>query len=146
MGVSPDQTSQCETASSSQSAMLFTGLYLIAFGTGGIKAALPALGADQFDRNDPKEAPKLASFFNWFMFSLTVGSIIGVTFIVYISTNVGWDWSLGVCFLAVLFGVFFVCMGKSLYRNNVPESSPIVRILQVKNIQYWFFQAKKIGL
>ncbi|TXG52333.1 hypothetical protein EZV62_021502 [Acer yangbiense] len=131
VGVAPDQMSQCEAADSSQTAMLFAGLYLIAFGTGGIKAALPALGADQFDANDPKEAPKLSSFFNWFLFSLTIGAIIGVTFIIYISTNVGWDWSLGVCFLAVLFAVVCVTMGKSLYRNNVPKGSPILRILQV---------------
>ncbi|KAL5844968.1 hypothetical protein ACOSQ4_010926 [Xanthoceras sorbifolium] len=131
IGVAPDQMNQCEAATSSQAAMLFTGLYLIAFGTGGIKAALPALGADQFDANDPKEAAKLSSFFNWFLFSVTIGAIIGVTFVIYISTNVGWDWSLGVCFLAVLFAIVFVSMGKSLYRNNVPKGSPILRILQV---------------
>ncbi|KAK2660408.1 hypothetical protein Ddye_006941 [Dipteronia dyeriana] len=131
IGVAPDRMSQCEAADSYQTAMLFAGLYLIAIGTGGVKAALPALGADQFDANDPKEAPKLSSFFNWFLLSLTFGAMIGVTFIVYISTNVGWDWSLGACFLAVLLAVVFATMGKSFYRNNVPKNSPVLRILQV---------------
>ncbi|CAK7347612.1 unnamed protein product [Dovyalis caffra] len=120
-GLSPDQ---CEAADRSQSARLFTGLYLIAFGTSGVKAALPSLGADQFDENDPEEASQLSSFFNWFLFSLTSGAIIGVTIIVWISTNQGWDFGLGVCAIAVLVAIIFVSMGKSLYRNNVPKGSP----------------------
>lgn len=122
---------QCDDADGTQVAILFTGLYLFACGTGGVKAALPSLGADQFDERDPKEAAKFSSFFNWFLFSLTVGSIIGVTFIVWISTNQGWDWSFGVCTIAVLFATVFVIMGKSLYQHNVPKGSPIIRILQV---------------
>ncbi|GKV04708.1 hypothetical protein SLEP1_g16825 [Rubroshorea leprosula] len=125
------QMNQCEAADSNQAAMLFTGLYLVALATGGIKAALPSLGADQFDSKDPKEAAKLSSFFNWFLFSLVTGGIIGVTFVVWISSNQGWDWSFGICTVAIMFAVVFVCMGKSLYRNSVPKGSPIVRILQV---------------
>lgn len=125
---------QCETANGSQVAILFTGLYLVAFGTSGVKAALPSLGADQFDERDPKEAVLLASFFNWFVFSLTIGAMFGVTFIVWIGDNQGWDWSFGVCTVAVLFAILFLCMGKSIYRNNVPKGSPILRILQVSGI------------
>ncbi|KAI4321542.1 hypothetical protein MLD38_034910 [Melastoma candidum] len=130
-GVAPDEMYKCEHATSGQVGMLFTGMYLIALGTGGVKAALPSLGADQFDIKDPKEANQLSSFFNWFLFSLTVGAAIGVTFLVYISTYQGWDWSFGLCTIAVLSSVVFVSMGKSLYRNNTPKGSPIVRIFQV---------------
>lgn len=122
---------QCDTASTPQVALLFSGLYLVALGTGGVKAALPALGADQFDERDPKEAMYLSSFFNWFLFSLTIGASIGVTFVVWISSNQGWDWSFGVCTIALFFAIAFVYMGKSSYRNNVPGGSPILRILQV---------------
>ncbi|KAF7817531.1 protein NRT1/ PTR FAMILY 4.5-like [Senna tora] len=125
------QMSQCEGANGGQAAILYTGLYLIALGTGGIKAALPALGADQFDEKDPKEAAQLSSFFNWFLLSLTVGAIVGVTFIVWISTNQGWDWSFLICTIGVLLALVFVCMGKSLYRHNVPKGSPLLRIIQV---------------
>lgn len=132
--VSPDQRNQlCENASTGQLAILYGGIYLIALGTSGVKAALPALGADQFDEKDPKEASQLSSFFNWFMFSLTIGAIFGVTFVVWISTNKGWDWAFGVCTIAVLFAAVFVCMGKSLYRHNIPKESPLLRFLQVCN-------------
>ncbi|XP_059637607.1 protein NRT1/ PTR FAMILY 4.5-like [Cornus florida] len=130
-GVAPSKMNQCEAADSSQAAILFTGLYLVALGTGGVKAALPSLGADQFDQRDPKEASLLSSFFNWFLFSLITGAIFGVTFVVWISDNQGWDWAFGVCTIAVLVAILFLFMGKSLYRNNVPKGSPIVRILQV---------------
>ena len=126
-----DVLHQCEGASKGQEAILYGGLYLVALGTGGIKAALPALGADQFDERDPKEARQLSSFFNWFLFSLTIGAIIGVTIVVWINTNKGWDWGLGVCLMAVFFGVVFVSLGKSFYRNNVPKGSPLLRFLRV---------------
>ncbi|KAL9396620.1 hypothetical protein Peur_010873 [Populus x canadensis] len=127
-GVSPDQ---CEGADGSQAAILFAGLYLIAFGTSGVKASLPSLGADQFDENDPKEASQLSSFFNWFLFSITIGAILGVTIIVWISTNQGWDLGFGVCAIAVLLAIIFASMGKSLYRNNVPKGSPLTSFAQV---------------
>ncbi|KAL7605133.1 hypothetical protein Lser_V15G18876 [Lactuca serriola] len=124
--------SECEPAGSGQEAILFTGLYLIAFGSSGIKGALPSLGADQFDERDPKEAESLASFFNWFLFSVTTGAIFGVTFVVWISSNQGWDWGFTVCSIAVLVAALFLLMGKSTYRSYVPKGeSPILRILKV---------------
>lgn len=130
---------QCKPAAGSQAAILYTGLYLVALGTSGIKAALPALGADQFDDNDPKEASQLSSFFNWFLFSLTTGAIVGVTVIVWISTNQGWYWSFTVCTIAVLFSILSICMGKSLYRNNTPKGSPLIRIIQVNKMTFILF-------
>ncbi|RDX63083.1 Protein NRT1/ PTR FAMILY 4.5, partial [Mucuna pruriens] len=130
-GVAASQMGECKGASGGQAAILYTGLYLIALGTGGIKAALPALGADQFDEKDPKEAAQLSSFFNWFLFSLTIGAIVGVTFIVWIGANLGWDWSFTVCTITILFAILSICMGKSLYRNNTPKGSPLFRIIQV---------------
>ncbi|KAJ9567543.1 hypothetical protein OSB04_003509 [Centaurea solstitialis] len=127
----PILVNQCQPAESGQEAILFTGLYLVAFGTSGIKAALPSLGADQFDERDPKEAESLASFFNWYLFSITTGAIFGVTFVVWISSNQGWDWGFSVCSIAVLVAALFLLMGKSMYRNYVPQGSPILRILQV---------------
>ncbi|CAK8561403.1 unnamed protein product [Lathyrus sativus] len=139
---------QCKPVVGSQVAILYTGLYLVALGTSGIKAVLPALGADQFDDKDPKEASQLSSFFNWFLFSLTTGAIVGVTVIVWISTNQGWYWSFIVCTIAVLFSILFICMGKSLYRNNTPKGSPLIRIIQVNKVTiivfYFFYMIQNV--
>ncbi|KAM6544145.1 hypothetical protein CsatB_008592 [Cannabis sativa] len=121
-------THQCEGASAGEAAILYTGLYLMALGTGGVKAALPALGADQFD---PKKAKQLSSYFNWFIFSLTIGSILGVTLVVWISTDKGWDWAFAVCAIALLLSIFFISLGNPFYRNNLPKGSPLLRFLRV---------------
>ncbi|XP_016498289.1 protein NRT1/ PTR FAMILY 4.5 isoform X1 [Nicotiana tabacum] len=113
-------------------ALLFYGsLCLLALGTGGVRGALPALGADQFDQNDPNEAKALGRYFNWLLLSSVSGSAIGVTVIVWVSTNKGW-WigfliSLGATFLGFLIFLF----GKPFYRLQVPAESPLTRILQV---------------
>ncbi|CAN1273816.1 Protein NRT1/ PTR FAMILY 4.3 [Linum perenne] len=122
---------QCDSATSGQSAILYTGLYLVAFGSGGIRAALVALGADQFDPKDPKEAPKVSNFFNWFFFSTTVGAIVGVTLIVWIRENKGWNLGFGVSTLAVFLSVILFSIGKPYYRIIPPTGSPFLRIAQV---------------
>ncbi|CAI0558510.1 unnamed protein product [Linum tenue] len=122
---------RCESATSGQSAVLYIGLYLIALGAGGVRAALPALGADQFDPKDPEEAPKLSNFFNWFFFSLTTGAIVGVTLIVWVGENKGWDLAFGISALAVLLAVSVLILGKRFYRITAPAGSPFVRIAQV---------------
>ncbi|CAI9284385.1 unnamed protein product [Lactuca saligna] len=45
----------CPPATPSQYLFFFSGLYLIALGTGGIKPCVSSFGADQFDDTDPKE-------------------------------------------------------------------------------------------
>ncbi|KAK6115895.1 hypothetical protein DH2020_008164 [Rehmannia glutinosa] len=111
--------------------MLFTSLYLVALGSGAIKAALPSLGADQFDQNDSNEASSLSSYFNWYFFSVNIGAILGLTFVVWINTNTGWDWAFGVCAIAVVMALLVLSVGRSSYRHNVPKGSPLTRILQV---------------
>ncbi|KAK8642491.1 hypothetical protein V6N13_011833 [Hibiscus sabdariffa] len=127
-----DISKPCEAASSGQETILYTGLYLVALGTSGVKAALPLLGADQFDGKDPKEAVQLSSYFNWYTFSQMCGAITGVTFLVWISSNYGWDWAFGICSVAVLLAIVLVSIGKPFYRDNSPKGSlAIIRILQV---------------
>ncbi|XP_015167544.1 protein NRT1/ PTR FAMILY 4.5-like [Solanum tuberosum] len=125
------QNNLCESANRGQLTLLYGGVYLIALGNSGVKAALPSLGADQFDEKDPKGAAKLSSYFNWLLFYSTVGAILGVTVLVWISDNQGWDWSFGVCSVAVGLSILLLTMGKQFYRCNVPKGSPLMRISQV---------------
>ncbi|KAL0745217.1 hypothetical protein Bca101_102294 [Brassica carinata] len=62
-----------ETPSTLQATILFTGLYAMAFGAGGIKASLPTHGGDQLDRRNPR---LISRFFNWFYFSICCGCIL----------------------------------------------------------------------
>ncbi|KAG8369007.1 hypothetical protein BUALT_Bualt15G0105400 [Buddleja alternifolia] len=116
------------------SVYFYTSLCLLALGVGGFRGALPALGADQFDAKDPKEAKGLASYFNWLLLSTVSGASIGVTVIVWVATNKNnHNWWKG--FLITTVGAFvgFVifAFGKPFYRLEVPKDSPLIRVAQV---------------
>ncbi|KAK4347399.1 hypothetical protein RND71_033738 [Anisodus tanguticus] len=112
--------------------LLYTSVYLTAVGAGGIRGCIPALGADQFEQNDPKESTKnISSFFNWFLLSITIGASIGVTIVVWVSTNVGWDKGFIISMVCCFAGLCFVSMGKPFYRVRVPGESSLLSVLQV---------------
>jgi peptide/histidine transporter 3/4 len=71
--------------------LFYASIGLVGLGGGGIRGSVPALGADQFDYKNPEERKYIATFFNWFLLSITIGHSIGVTFVVYVSSNVGWE-------------------------------------------------------
>lgn len=115
--------------------LLYTSVYLMALGAGGIRGCIPALGADQLEQDDPKQSSKnISSFFNWFLFSITIGASIGVTVVVWVSTNVGWDKGFIISIVCCFVGLCIVSMGKPFYRVRVPGDSPLLSVLQVRNV------------
>ncbi|XP_051128823.1 protein NRT1/ PTR FAMILY 4.5 isoform X2 [Andrographis paniculata] len=127
-----DPNSGCEPVGGANAAFLFTALYLVALGSGGVKAALPAHGADQFDENDPIEATQKSSYFNWILVSAMIGNLIGVTAIVYIQYNRGWDVAFGVCALSMLAGIGILVAGLPWYRiHAVNGSNVLLEIISV---------------
>ncbi|KVH94674.1 Major facilitator superfamily domain, general substrate transporter, partial [Cynara cardunculus var. scolymus] len=118
-------------ATSTQTAVTFLALYLVALGTGGIKPCVSSYGADQFDDADEREKKHKSSFFNWFYFSINIGALIASSVLVWIQDNVGWGWGFGIpaVAMAIAIGSFF--FGTRLYRNQKPSGSPLTRIAQV---------------
>ncbi|KAK9041731.1 hypothetical protein V6N11_016821 [Hibiscus sabdariffa] len=114
--------------------MLYASLGLLALGSGGLKGALPALGGEQFDHKDPKEAKALARFFNWLLLSTTLGAAVGVTGIVYLSTEKHkWYWGFFISTVATFIGFIILALGKPFYHLRQPTiaNSPFMRIAQV---------------
>ncbi|XXG65365.1 hypothetical protein AAC387_Pa05g3083 [Persea americana] len=126
-----DPTANCPHASGRKSNILFVGLYLTALGSGGLKATLPTLGADQFDDKDPKERKLISSFFNFYLFSLCVGSSLGVIFLVWLQDNKGWDIALTISSSSILLGLLVIALGYKTYRNRIPTGSPFTKIIRV---------------
>ncbi|KAF3622049.1 Protein NRT1/ PTR FAMILY 4.6 [Capsicum annuum] len=81
---------KCEQVHGAQAAMLFIGLYLVALGVGGIKGSLPPHGAEQFDETTPQGRKQRSTFFNYFVFCLSFGGLIAVTFVLWVEDNKGW--------------------------------------------------------
>ena len=74
-------------ANTLQLSVFYVALYVVAFGTGGIKPNVSAFGADQFDDKVKRERLDKQSFFNWFYFFINVGSLIACTLIVWIQAR-----------------------------------------------------------
>ncbi|XP_055808857.1 protein NRT1/ PTR FAMILY 4.5-like [Solanum dulcamara] len=110
--------------------LFYVSVCLLALGTGGVRGALPALGADQFDENNSKGA--VGKYFNWLLLSSVSGSAIGVTIIVWVSTNKGWWLGFLISFATTFIGFIIFVFGKPFYRLQLPaQTPPLTRILQV---------------
>ena len=69
--------------------------------------------------------------FNWFTFGISFGGFMGLIFIVWLENYKGWDIGLGLSAILILLGLLVFAAGLPFYRNQVPEGSPLTRILQV---------------
>lgn len=115
--------------SHTQAAILYTGLYAMATGVGGVKAALPAHGADQLDHSNQR---LISAFFNWFFFSLCAGGLVAATVMVWIEENRGWNCSFKISAVALGLALCIFTIGFPIYRYKRPSGSPITRIFKVK--------------
>lgn len=124
--------SPCHSVTSGQAALLFGGLYLTALGIGGIKGSLPPHGAEQFDADTIQGRKARSTFFNYFVFCLSCGALIAVTFVVWVEDNKGWQWGFGISTIAILLSVPVFLTGSSCYRNKIPTGSPLTTIAKVQ--------------
>nr|CAB3495073.1 unnamed protein product [Digitaria exilis] len=109
----------------------YMGLYLVALGNGGIKPCTPALGADQFDTNDPVERVTKGSFFNWYYFSVNIGSLLSATVLVWVQDSIGWGIGFAIPTMLMVSGLAVFVTGRKVYRYQKVGGSPLTRILQV---------------
>lgn len=127
----PEPCGKTSCIHGSKALLFYASISLVGLGGGGIRGSVPALGADQFDYKDPNEHKQLASFFNWFLLSLTGGATIGVSFVVYVSTEVGWDIGFIISIICASIGLVIIVLGKPFYRVRVPGESPLLKVLEV---------------
>jgi peptide/histidine transporter 3/4 len=118
-------------SSTKSMAALYVALFTIALGTGGIKANNSTFGADQFDDENPRDQLEKRSFFNWFYFSINVGSLIASTVIVYVQENISWAIGFAVPAAAMLGAIVVLMAGQSRYKHVQPSDSPLERIVHV---------------
>lgn len=124
-------TANCEPATTLQLGAFFGGLYILALGTGGTKPNISTIGADQFDDFDPKERTHKLSFFNWWLFSIFVGTLFANTFLVYLQDNVGWTIGYGIPTLGLIISVVIFLVGTPYYRHKLPQGSPFTKMAKV---------------
>ncbi|KAJ1424019.1 Proton-dependent oligopeptide transporter family [Sesbania bispinosa] len=121
----------CKKASTLQLAMFYGALYTLAVGTGGTKPNISTIGADQFDDFDPKEKRQKLSFFNWWMFSIFIGTLFANSVLVYIQDNVGWTLGYGLPTLGLAISIIIFLVGTPFYRHKLPTGSPFTKMAKV---------------
>ncbi|WVZ96680.1 hypothetical protein U9M48_042285 [Paspalum notatum var. saurae] len=118
-------------ASALQLGVYFGGLYIVALGTGGTKPNISTIGADQFDELDPREKMHKHSFFNWWMFTIFLGTLFSSTVLVYLQDNVSWSIGYGVPTLGLMVSIAVFLAGTKLYRHRTPQGSPLASMGKV---------------
>ncbi|KAI7982427.1 Protein NRT1/ PTR FAMILY 2.6 [Camellia lanceoleosa] len=107
-------------------AVLYLGITLATIGAAGTRFTLGAMGADQFD--NPKHQ---GSYFNWFIFTLYMASVISSTAIIYVEDSVSFGLGFGLCAAANVIGLVIFVLGKRFYRHVKPQGSPFTSLARV---------------
>ncbi|KAK7279247.1 hypothetical protein RJT34_24294 [Clitoria ternatea] len=122
---------KCEKASTLHLAVFYGALYTLALGTGGTKPNISTIGADQFDDFDPKEKRHKLSFFNWWMFSIFIGTLFATSVLVYIQDNVGWTLGYALPTIGLAISIIIFLAGTPFYRHKLPTGSPFTKMARV---------------
>ncbi|PHT27195.1 Protein NRT1/ PTR FAMILY 4.6 [Capsicum baccatum] len=113
------------------------------FTVGGIKGSLPPHGAEQFDGQTLQGRKKRSTFFNYFVFYLSRGGLISVTFVMWVEDNKGWQWGFGISNLVILLSIPIFLAGSPFYRNKLPHGSPLTTICKVLTVALLNFCASR---
>ncbi|KAK1549871.1 hypothetical protein Q3G72_009264 [Acer saccharum] len=124
-------SNKCEEANGFQMGVFYLALYVYGIGLGGIKSSISGLGTDQFDQKDDKERAHMVYFFDRFYFIINVGTLLGVTVLVWIQDQKGRSWGYGISSAAMILALAAFLSGTRTYRYKKCTASPIFQILQV---------------
>lgn len=122
----------CHSANGGQTLVFFSGLYLVAFGSGGVKAALLPFGADQFRDDNIEERQRKSSFFSLFYVCLNIGGLFSSTVIVWIQENLSWALGFGITAVCIAIALVGFLLGTPVYYLRAPSgTSSLKSALQV---------------
>ncbi|XP_042455836.1 protein NRT1/ PTR FAMILY 8.3-like isoform X1 [Zingiber officinale] len=122
----------CHSANGGQTLAFFSGLYLVAFGSGGVKAALLPFGADQFSDDNIEERQRKSSFFSLFYVCLNIGGLFSSTVIVWIQENLSWALGFGITAVCIAIALVGFLLGTPAYHLRAPSgTSSLKSVLQV---------------
>ncbi|GAB0094456.1 peptide transporter family 1 [Sergentomyia squamirostris] len=114
-------------------AITIVGLLLIAFGSGGIKPCVTALGADQFKL--PEQMKQMATYFSLFYFSINTGSMISTLVTPILRQDVQcfdedtcFSLAFGVPAILMFTSIIIFVAGKFLYVLKPPAGNMLVKV------------------
>ncbi len=112
--------------------VIFTAMYTVAMGAGGIKPNVSTMGADQFDPKIPQDKKESEQFFSYFYWSINLGALVAYSLVAYVCQYGlpflgGEDWGFFVGYLIptimMCFGVAVFMSGSARYKKVTPKGS-----------------------
>ncbi|XP_057455946.1 protein NRT1/ PTR FAMILY 1.2-like isoform X1 [Lotus japonicus] len=129
-------TEDCQSATTSQLALLLSCFALISIGGGGISCSL-AFGADQLKKKtDPDNQRVLESFISWYIALQAIAVVFSLTGIIYIQDHFGWKLGFGVPAALMLLSTFLFFIISPRYIKQKPHSSILTSLAQVTVVAY----------
>ena len=123
---------------SSKEGFLGVSLFLIAIGTGGIKANLSPMGADQVKEQGEQMVQK---FFNGFYWFIQIGSILAFTVVVYVQQEVLFFYGYLILAVSMTLAIILLLVGRRRYKLHPPEGSYLTDTLRIicKGLKNYLF-------
>lgn len=122
-------TSDLATSVESKQIILFTGLFIIAIGTGGIKPCVSAFVGDQAGGFDSQTMTRIYSAFYW---SINFGSFFAMLVIPFVRDNWGYGIAFAIpgVFMALATLVFW--LGNKTYKHKSPAQPEFLSVLSCR--------------
>lgn len=97
--------------------ILFTGLFIIALGAGGIKPCVSAFVGDQVDETNSRTMTRIYAAFYW---SINLGSFFSFLVVPWVRQNWGYSWAFGIPGIFMAFATLIFWRGRHLYHHRPP--------------------------
>ena len=113
---------------SSKEGFLGVSLILIAIGTGGIKANVSPMGADQVKEQGEQMVQK---FFDWFYWFIQIGALLAYTVVVYVQQEVSFFYGYLIAVVSMTLATILLLFGRNSYKLRPPEGSYVTDTLRI---------------
>ncbi|XP_053384813.1 solute carrier family 15 member 4-like [Mercenaria mercenaria] len=109
-----------EVATGGRRGLFFSGLVLVALGTGGIKANVGPFGAQQVDELG---ADAVQSFFNSFYWFINLGALIAYSGSAYVQQEIGFDYGFLIPLASMVIALVLFVAARTKYIQTPPGGS-----------------------
>ena len=107
--------------------LCLVSLFIISTGEGAYKANVTAFGGDQLRGQDEQ---RYRRFFNWYYWSINIGSFLGLAVIAYVEMK-KFQTGFGILFGCIVLAAVIFCICKSRYISHPPTGHIVKKIYNI---------------